>query len=351
MFRLAWPAQALITAGHDVRVTFPDERWDIGAQLDRKTGAVVSAVGPAEAEVIVIQRTTHRYLVEAIPHWQAQGIRVVVDIDDDLSCIHPSNPAWAGLRPDPTNAHSWNNLLRAAATADVVTVTTPALAARYRPDAIVLPNYLPDHYYGLPRADSTAIMWPASLPSHPNDADPLGPALERVLRETPATLRVLGSETSLPVYRRALSLRDNPEAVPIVDIADWPALLAGIGIGIAPLADTVFNRSKSWLKILELSAAGVPWIASPREDYRRFAAATGVGALAERPNQWRAALKRLVLDGDYRAEQSAAVRAAAEAYRLRDHAWRWEAAWGLDQPARRRPASPIRLVSGTALGA
>ncbi len=319
-------------------MTFPDQRWDIGAKVDRASGQVVAAVGPADADVIVIQRTTHRYLVDAIPFWQAQGRRVILDIDDDLSCIHPDNPAWAGLRPDPANPHNWNNLVRAARMADVVTVTTPALAARYRTDAVILPNYLPDHYYGLPRADSATIGWPASLATHPNDPDVLGPALERVVRETGARVRMLGGPPMAPAYRAAFRLRDDPDMTPSVGIEDWPAYVASLGIGIAPLADTVFARSKSWLKILELSAAAVPWVASPRADYLAFHRATGAGILADRPNAWRAALKALILDAGYRAEQSATVRAAAEGYRLRDHAWRWASAWGLDAPA----ASPER---------
>ncbi len=352
MFRLAWPAQALQAAGHDVKVTFPDQRWDIGAQLDRPGGKVIRGVCPPDADVIVVQRCTHRYLVDALPHYQAMGKRVVVDIDDDLSCIHPDNPAWAGLRPDPGNAHSWANLVRAAEVADVVTVSTPALAVRYRADAIVLPNCLPDAYFGLPRVDSTGICWPASLASHPNDAQPLGPTLDRVLRETGAALSVFGKPADLPAYRRAFGLRQDPVIRPFVDIEDWPGLLAGIGIGIAPLADTVFNRSKSWLKLLELSAVGVPWVASDRADYRRFRDATGAGILVDRPSGWRAALKRLVADQGFRAEQSQAGRAAAEQWRIRDHAWRWAEAWeGPLRGARPAPRAIPRASSARALGA
>src|SRR3546814_11904793 len=43
-----------------------------------------------------------------------------------------------------------------------------------------------------------------------------------------------------------------------VPIEEWPAAVASLGVGIAPLADTKFNASKSWLKAAELSACGVP---------------------------------------------------------------------------------------------
>lgn len=334
MFRLAWPAQALAAAGADVTVTFPDERWDIGAKINKASGEVIDAVGPADADIHIIQRATHRYLVDAIPFWQAQGRRVVLDIDDDLSCIHPANPAWAGLHPAPENPHSWNNLVRAARMADVVTVTTPALATRYRTDAVVLPNYLPAGYYTPPtdpapeRPDGPlTICWPASIASHPNDAAPLANTLPRVLRETGTRLACLGAATSAPAYVRGFNLPTDPLMWPFADIDAWPALLARIDIGIAPLADTVFNRSKSCLKPLELSAAGVPWVASPRADYTAFHAATGVGTLADRPSAWRAALKRLATDEVWRKEQAAAGLEAAAGWRIEQHAWRWLEAW------------------------
>ncbi len=34
-------------------------------------------------------------------------------------------------------------------------------------------------------------------------------------------------------------------------------------VGIAPLVDRPFNRSKSWIKGLEYSAFGLPFVASP----------------------------------------------------------------------------------------
>lgn len=347
MFRLAWPAMQLQRAGYDVRFTFPDQRWDIGAKLN-SIGDVVDVVYPPDATTIVIQRSTHHTLVDCIPFWQRAGIRVVVDVDDDLSCIHPSNPAFNGLRPGH-GPHSWLDLQRACRMADVVTVTTPALAAVYRHDAAVLPNYLPDSYFGLPvRQDHSTLSWPASLASHPNDAVELGSVLEAVAHQTGVDVSMLGPDKDARHYEREFGLRAPPRMIPFCDTDVWPLLLSGLGIAVAPLADTRFNKSKSWLKVLELAAAGVPWVASDRVEYRRFynQARGGGGVLAARPSDWRRELKALIGSPDLRAERSVQGRIAASRYRLSDHAGLWAVAWGAERASGGTP-SPTGDTRGT----
>jgi hypothetical protein len=103
-------------------------------------------------------------------------------------------------------------------------------------------------------------------------------------------------------------------------------MLARIGIGITPLADTAFSAAKSWLKPLELSACGVPWVASPRVEYRRLHQ-LGAGLLADKPNDWYRKVKLLAGSEAARAELSAAGRAVAQGLRLETHAWEHLEAW------------------------
>lgn len=328
MYRMAWPAQALIDAGHhDVVVTFPDQRWQIGAKTNR-AGEVVDVAVPDDASVIVIQRPAHKTLVDCISHWQRRGIRVIVDVDDNLHRISPNNPAFEGLRPKIGSPQSWNNLARACQMADAVTVTTPALALQYCATAVVLPNFLPSSAFRDDRVDSTEICWPASLPTHPEDAGELGATLERVVRDTGAKVRMLGDgPLAEPLLMKAFGLSVPPLIQPYVPIEEYPAFIASIGVGVAPLIATKFNEAKSALKILEMMAAGVPFVASPRADYLRVHQETGVGIMARRANDWYRGLTRMVTDDDFRAEQSAKGREAAESYRLRDHAYKWLEVW------------------------
>jgi hypothetical protein len=317
-FRMRWPGEACAAAGHDVQVVEPrDRRLRVVME-----GHTVRDVLDVDADVVVLQRVTHAYMAQAVGVMRAKGITVVVDVDDDLSSIHPSNPAWAVHRPG-AGLHSWHNVALACRNASLVTVSTPALLDVYARHGRghVLPNYLPDMYYGLPRADSDVIGWPGSFHSHPNDPESMGGAVARLVDEG-ASFVMRGDSTGAG---RAFGLAADPPGGP-VSIEEWPRAVASLGVGIAPLADTKFNRAKSWLKPLEMSATGVPWVASPRAEYQRLHA-LGAGVLADRPRSWHRELKRLRESAALRQELSDAGRAVAEQLQLRNNAWRWMDAW------------------------
>lgn len=316
-FRAIWPGQHLAAAGHDVEVVGPGDRR-VRLVMDGHTVKDVLV----DADVVVLQRVTHAYMAQAVGVMRAKGITVIVDVDDDLSCIHPSNPAWEVHRPG-RGAHSWHNLALACRSASLVTVSTPALLDVYARHGRghVLPNVLPDMYYGLERQDSDVVGWPGSYHSHPNDPEVVGGAVARLVDEG-AEFVMRGDPTGAG---RAFGLAGDPPGGP-VPVEEWPAAVASLGIGIAPLADTKFNRSKSHLKPLELSACGVPWVASPRVEYQRLHA-MGAGILADRPRTWYREVKRLRESPAMRQELSEAGRAVAERLRMRDHFWKWAEAW------------------------
>lgn len=316
-FRAIWPGQHLAAAGHDVEVVGPGDRR-VRVVMDGHTVKDVLV----DADVVVLQRVTHAYMAQAVGVMRAKGITVIVDVDDDLSSIHPSNPAWEVHRPG-RGLHSWHNLALACRTASLVTVSTPALLDVYAKHgrSAVLPNYLPDMYYGLERQDSDVVGWPASVHSHPNDPEVVGGAVARLVDEG-AEFVMRGDSTGAG---RAFGLAEDPPGGG-VPIEQWPTTVAALGVGIAPLADTRFNAAKSWLKPLEMSAVGVPWVASPRVEYRRLHE-MGAGMLADRPRTWYREVKRLRESPTMRQELSQAGRAVAEQLRLRDHFWRWAEAW------------------------
>lgn len=286
-------------------------------------------------DVIVFQRLTHQWMAEAVPLLRAKGIAVVVDVDDDLATVHPRNPAYQSMHPryagrrdsvtGQIHRHSWQHLAAACREATLVTVSTPALLERYARHGRghVIHNHLPDHYFGVPHEDSTVIGWPAALASHPDDPGAVGGAVARLVSEG-AAFRVVGDPVGCGA---AFGLTRDPQGRTGVGVDGWPAAVAGdIGIGIAPLADTVFNRAKSWLKPLELSALGIPWVASPRAEYARLHA-RGAGVLADNPRRWYRELRRLADNEALRAERAEAGRAVARELCLTGNEWRWMEAW------------------------
>ena len=328
-FRLIFPGQLLAAAGHDVHVVPPQSRI---VRLVMEGDTVKDVLLPPGVDVVVFQRVTQAYMAQAVAVLRAKGVAVVVDIDDDLTSIHPSNPAWAMHHPGnegrrvaggEVHRHSWRHLARACRDATLVTVSAPALLDVYARHGRghVLFNYLPEHYYGIPRVDSEVIGWPGSYHSHPNDPEVVGGAVARLVDEG-AEFVMRGDSSGAG---KAFGLSADPPGGS-VPIEEWPRAVASLGIGIAPLADTKFNQSKSFLKPMELSACGVPWVASPRAEYRRLHA-MGAGVLADRPRVWYRELKRLRESAALRQEMSQAGRAVAEQLRLRENSWRWLEAW------------------------
>jgi len=348
-YRIIWPAEVLKAAGHDVTVVRQQDR---NIRITMKDGNVHSVDINKDIDVVIFQRTTDRRLLPVISYLRNIGIAVIIDIDDDLSSIHPHNPAWVEL--DPNRAlrevkaavasgrikqdkagqihamlssqytHSWNNLKEACHLATLVTVSTPGLVTRYGgPDkCYVLFNYIPEWYLNVEHKDDTIIGWPAALHSHPDDPSAVGNSISRVMDEG-NSFRCIGD---LNGVMKTFGMNQIPECIESVSIEDWPHELAKLGIGIAPLSETLFNQRKSWLKPLELSACGVPWVASPRNEYRRLHN-MGAGILAEKPKIWYRELKQLTNDKQKRKELSEAGRNVASQLCIENHAWRWMEIW------------------------
>jgi len=334
-YRMLWPAAAVdAQTDLDVTVVGPEERA-VRVGFNFK-GQVAEEKFPADADVIVLQRPTVSFLVDMIPMVRARGCAVVVDMDDDLSHIHPANPAFGTLAkeiPHPENKrvripnpHSAVNAARACSLATMVTVTTPRLAASYpnqRAGSVIVPNCVPERYLAVGHVDSDLVGWGGSVHSHPDDLQVVGAAVAQLLAGG-GRFETVGQPDGVG---RALGLGENPPGPGPVGIDDWPLAIARFGVGIAPLAQTRFNQAKSWLKPLELNAVGVPCVAAPTEPYAAWADMSPGTVLAHRPREWAGLLRALSRDPARRAEMGAAGRAAAAALTIERNAWRWAEAW------------------------
>jgi len=350
--RLIWPAIRLQELGHDVTVVMPGSR---ALHLELRGDVPVAIRMPSDADVAVFQRVTNRYMAHAIPLMRAQGIAVVVDVDDDLTSIHPANPAWHALHPNnegkvgangQISHHSWHHLTTACNAATLVTTSAPALVRRYAPGhGHVVYNHLAEHYYTLDHRDSDVIGWPAALMSHPNDPDVVGNAVARLVNMEGARFIVTANPKGVG---RAFGISDDPPGITAqTTIYEWPQVINEIGIGIAPLANTVFNQSKSWLKPLEMSAIGIPWVGSPLPEYSRLHEVYHAGLLADIPKRWYRLLRDLCRSADMRADLAGKGWEAAGRLRLRDNAWRYLEAWELAydmQHGRTRAAVGVRPI-------
>ena len=330
MYRVAWPAQALAAQRADVHIVFPSDPDDEQIQatwLTTETSRKLMSVKRPDCDIVVLQRPLTDTLASSIPILQSQGVRVVVEVDDDFDAISPRNVSWRAVDPTVSPRRNGRWLRAACDAADMVVVSTPALAKVYgrHGRVVVVPNRVPAWYLALEtdEHDGVYIGWSGSVDTHPDDLQVTGGGVARALRATGARFAVVG--TGRGVGKR-LGLGADPPGAGWVPIMEYPRALTQLDVGIVPLELTPFNEAKSALKLMEMAAVGVVPVVSPTAENWRLA--QDVGALvADRPKMWEGILKRLVVDSEWRADRAAAVREGMRQHTIEGHAGEWLDAW------------------------
>lgn len=325
-YRLIWVSQYLASQGYDVEIVLPHQRGASIVGHINTRDEIVDVTIPDDAETMVFQRISHKHMVGAVELIRRKNVAVVIDVDDDLSTIHPNNPAFDAFHPkrEPYE-HNWQNVERACRAATLVTVSTPQLLPAYASsgNGIVIPNYVPQRYLDIDHTDSNLLGWGGSMRSHPNDLQVMGNAIARVVSDG-VPFRVVGPGDGV---RIALNLQGDLDTTGTLELQSaWPEGLAQLGVGVAPLADTKFNAAKSHLKMLEMAALGVPCVVSPRAAYQRLNR-RGVGVVADTPKKWYQKLTGIVNNTDLRLSLSSAGRGVARTMTIENHADEWLQAW------------------------
>ncbi len=154
--------------------------------------------------------------------------------------------------------------------AHVVTVTTPALAELYRSwggDEIHVLDELPaaelrDAHAHAPtrrRASSSAGPRRRSIATTSKRSSCAQVFSNLIERHPDLHVVTIGIDLDLQ--------HERCERRPISQYPDLSSHIADFDIGIAPIADIPFNRTRSRVKVKEYAGAGVPWLASPIGPY------------------------------------------------------------------------------------
>lgn len=322
-YRLRHPTRALQADGYPVALS---SRYPNATIAEGPLGRRILEVD-CPFDVLVLQRTLARETVEAIPVLQKQGVAVVVEIDDDFAHLPKGHPARVTTAPVHSPDMNRLHLKRACDLADLVTVSTPALADVYghHGRVQVLPNLVPDPWleYRKPVHDGPVrVGWTGSTHTHIGDLAVTGGGVASGIREAGAELWVVGTGD------RVEAQLGHPvdHATGWVPIHDYPLAYQALDVALVPLASNQFNECKSWLKGIEACALGVPVIASPTGPYRELAELGGC-VLAETPDDWHRLTCLFGSDATARAEQTARGRHVAQTLTYSQHAPRWWAAW------------------------
>ena len=328
-YRLTWPADALRKQGHDVVIVPPSKDTGFFVKMeDQPDGSqkLISVQIPEGADVIVLQRPAHALQPQLIKMLRSGGIAVVVDMDDDMSSIHPDNSAFNNYRHNGRTNYSWKWAIESTKVATLVTTSTSALQKVYAAHGrgVVVDNYVPATTLTYPTEETGCFGWAGTTSSHPNDLQITGDTVRRMIGEG-HQFRVVGGPSKV---KQNLRLTEDPVCTGTVGLEVWVKTLGEtLDVGMVPLAPTNFNTAKSRLKGIEYMAAGVPWVASPRAEYRKLQRESGCGFLADTPKQWYGHLTRLLADSCLRKEQAEAGREYMATQTYEANAWRWLEAW------------------------
>lgn len=341
-YRLIWPANILQQQGVDVVVLPPKSGgggFSATTTRDASGREVLTSVQiPEDADVVVIQRPAHPLQCQMAQLLRQNGVALVVDMDDDMSSVHPANSAFTMYRPNSATPFSYKWAAETCKVASLVTCTTKALARTYGAHGRVrvLDNYVPGGYLGIRAAPSATFGWAGTINSHPNDLQVTRPAAQTLIDRG---YRFAGVGDGKGI-RAALGVKAEPSFTGSVKLDMWaPTISETFSVGMIPLAPTSFNTAKSRLKGIEMSAVGVPWVASPRDEYRRLAKESGGGLLADTPKEWVAQLERLLGDVALWEEMSTAGREYMKTQTYETNAWRWVEAWNEALLMERSPGS------------
>lgn len=280
-----------------------------------------------DCDVLVLQRPLMQATYAIALQAKKQGIKLVVELDDDLHAVHRRNTVEPFIDPKKQPWHNRDWAARTIAIADLLTVSTPALT-RYGPEkAVVVRNRLPEACLGLRPAVSPArgtVGWTGTIGVHPADLQ----ATEGGLARVQAPISIVGDDwgvadaLKVPPGRVSLGASWDPD-IP----AYWKLIAENIGVGIAPLEQSAFNRAKSSLKITEFAALGIPYVCSPLPEYVKMTKESGAGIIAESRGQWARSLNRLLSnDSEYELMRSRGYEWASR-QTLETHVHEWVRAW------------------------
>lgn len=255
-----------------------------------------------------------------------QGRKLVYEIDDDVFSVRPENRA---AYADYQDRGLRDSTIRCLQASHLVTVTTPYLAdvmRQYSRDVRVLPNCIPGWVLDHPaaRPASPCLGWSGG-DSHERDIALITRPVRKFLKRFPGWgLRLAGTDY------RSLFRDESSTFTPWIPVWERPREYfrsLDFTVGLAPLLDNHFNRSKSPLRCLEYAACGIPVIASDVLPYRGFVQDGITGFLVRGERGWLERMTVLAGDRDLREKMGMAARQAAAEWTIERKSVLWKQAY------------------------
>jgi hypothetical protein len=281
--------------------------------------------GPPRFDVLLMHHYFREQDLELVQRLARQGVAVVWDKDDDISATPRRVPAYKKTYGGRRGVkRGFARSVEIAATASLMTTPSAHLAARYRELGVahveVIENHVAPEDVGRERPrHQGVVIGITAAGEHAEDFKQLriDRVLQRLLRAHEGVRVVtIGWGHDLPASRHVHH--------PFVPIEALVATERAFDVGLAPLADSAFNRARSNVKLKEYAAAGAMWLASPVGPYVGMGEAEGGVLVAD--DDWYATLERFVLDFRERRQLTERARAWAREQSADRAVGQWETA-------------------------
>ncbi|MBD8524892.1 glycosyltransferase [Pseudoxanthomonas sp. CAU 1598] len=259
-------------------------------------------------DAVWVQRTaiSHDEGIETLRSLQSsRRFRVIFEIDDRLWQMENGHCEFGSYDCES------ERIVELVRLADLVVVSTDSLRmdlARLNSNVHVIPNALDASLWRLgtspaaPRDGEVLRILAMGTKTHGADLEMVMPALDKLWDryEGRFVLDLVGMTASAPV-RPWINVCECEDS-------EYPAFVSWLRetnrwhIGIAPLAPSAFNGSKSRIKILDLWALGLPVVASDIAEYRAMIQDGVDGFVASSSGQWATHIERLLLEPGFAAQ-------------------------------------------------
>jgi glycosyltransferase involved in cell wall biosynthesis len=253
-------------------------------------------------DIVVLKLMMLESIVSQIPQAQSIGQKIVIDIDDHHAGLEPSNMAYIATDPKTNPKNNRDHYFKGMDLADALITSTPFLYNYYKKEYPNKPIYMVrngiDNQYFNFRKDKSGLYptvgWVGATPWRSNDLQTLNPFLGEYLEKKQWRFHHSGHIINAPTVEEQLGVPHKLySSEGMQPILSYTKMFNRIDIGIVPLSGVEFNRAKSFIKGLEYTAAGVPWISTDFEEYTYLNKEFGVGRIAHTEDEWLSHLEEL----------------------------------------------------------
>lgn len=254
-------------------LTHPAIRDKISIKLYPENSADIDG----ETDVCIVQRTAFdsiRAAKRLVKRLRQTDTRLVLDTDDAFSMLESTHSQY---REQSGRVKGVKHILEQA---DQVWVSTDVLSGLYgnAEHHLVVPNTLDSRVW---QAGNRKRRIPANsgkpvqivcmgTATHDDDLEMIMPALEEVANQHPGSfeLTLIGVTDGMVDKPWLNRIRQPKFGAMYPNFVHWFLEQGPFDIGLSPLRDTEFNRSKSDIKCLDYLAAGILPLASDVTPYR-----------------------------------------------------------------------------------